>query len=281
MKKLNPTIGVVAISRNEERDLRGFLDNLYRWVDEIVIVDDDSTDSSADIANAAGSKIKFISHKMTDKGGFAGQRNVGLNSATSDWILNMDVDERVPPELAREIKQVTADTDFNAFRYRRQNYFLHRPMKAGGWCSWNNPQLARNGFHRYTNKVHERCIVEGGLEKIGQIKGEMLHLNDDSYRERMRKSFQYCQFDAEKLIQDDVKTNAFKMIAKPLLEFSKKYVYQQGFRDGMPGLISAIHSACAVFRVCALVWDEQNKIERDVIEQQIVERWRNVGREEV
>lgn len=280
--KSHPTIGVVAISRNEAQDLPGFLASVLPWVDEVVIVDDGSTDDTVEIARTAGRKVKVLQRKMSDEDGFAGQRNAGISAATSDWLLNMDIDERVPPTLAAEIETVLSDTTLNAFRYSRLNFFMHRPMKAGGWCSWNNPQLARRNCHRYANKVHERCEVDGEPASIGQLTHKMWHLNDDGYQERMRKSFQYCQMEAEKLLAKDATIRHYDLLLKPLIEFGKKYIWRQGFRDGTPGLISAIHSACAIFRAYALAWDEQNYISRNRLEQQLQEMWeqsKEVGRD--
>ena len=269
---INTTLGVVAISRNEETDLPGFFANLLPWVDEIIIVDDGSSDSTKEIASAAGEKVKVISHPMSEDG-FAGQRNVGIEAATSDWLLNMDIDERVTPELACEIREKIANTKLNAFSYHRQNFFMHRPMKAGGWNSWNNPQLARREYHSYVNKVHERCVVDGEPESIGQLNNLMWHLNDESYKERMIKSLQYCQLEADKMLVENKKINALQIVVHPILEFIKKYFLKKGFLDGIPGLISAMHSADAVFRACALTWDQQHKIPREELEKRMSDLW--------
>ena len=192
-KNTEPTIGVVAISKNEEVDMPHFLRHLVDWVDEIIIVDDGSTDSTKEIILSFGTKVKLVEQKMDiQNGGFAEQRNHGIKAATADWLLHMDIDERITPSFAREIKNAIQDTQFNAYRYRRLNFFLHRPMKGGGLQDWNNPQLARRGFHRFENSVHETCIVDGMPASIGQLRYKMWHLNDESYLERMNKSMVYC-----------------------------------------------------------------------------------------
>jgi len=262
------SISVVAICKNEEADLPGFLANLAPWVDEIVLVDDESSDSTLAIAEAAGEKVIVVSQLMS-KEGFAGQRNAGIAASSGDWILNMDIDERVTPTLRDEILAAISNTCLNGYRYRRLNFFLHRPMKAGGWTTWNNPQLARKNYHRYVNKLHERCVVEGAPEAVGQLSGFMWHLNDDSYEERMNKSFQYCKLVAEELIGDGRKISWASLLLRPLKIFLKKYVLQRGFLDKTPGLIAALHSADAEFRACALVWDAQNRISRAYLEEQV------------
>lgn len=268
-----PTLSAVAICKNEEVDLPGFLANLLPWVDEVVLVDDGSTDRTAAIASEAGPKVRFLEHPMTEDAGFGGQRNFGLDQATGDWVLHMDVDERVPPDLAAEMLEAICSPDRNGFRYYRRNFFLHRPMGWGGWRTWNHPQLARRGSHRFVNRIHEQCIVDGAPSTIGQLRAEMWHLNDDGYSERLRKSFQYCHIEATKLVEAGTKVTPGRILWSPLREFLKIYLARQGFRDGVPGLISAIHSACAAFRAEALAWDQQNPLHRADLERQLQSAW--------
>lgn len=267
-----PSLAVVAISRNEERDLPGFLGNVLPWVDEVVLVDDGSTDRTREIALAAGERLRLVDHLMTD-GGFGEQRNVGIHHATSQWLLHMDVDERVTPALAREIREAIGRTDLNAFRYRRLNFFMHRALRAGGWRSWNNPQLARAGAHRFVNAVHEKCIVDGAPDKVGQLTGEMWHLCDESYLERLSKSNRYCHCDAQRIVAEGRRVRSIHFLTLPAVDFAKNYLLKCGFRDGTAGLIVALHGASAVFRTTALAWELQNRVSREELEDQMRRLW--------
>ena len=140
--------------------------------------------------------------------------------------------------------------------------------------SWNKPQLARRAHHSYVGKIHEHPVVEGAPNTIGQLKGQMWHLNDDGYYERMRKSFQYCKLEADKLLATGKQVSSVSILVQPILEFIKRYIVKQGFRDGTAGLIAALHSACAIFRTHALVWDKQNQISRESLELQLSEQWK-------
>lgn len=272
-QRSQPTLGVVAISRNEERDLPGFFENLLPWVDEIVIVDDGSTDATGDIIRNAGDKVKLVEHHMDPATGFGGQRNVGIDAAESDWLLHMDVDERVPPAFAREIREAIKNADRNAYRYRRTNYFLHRPMRGGGLQDWNQCQLARRGKHRFQNIVHEQCIVDGAPETVAQLKNHIWHLNDDSYAERMQKSNVYCHEQARRLVAKQIRLKWYHLLVLPFADFIRKYIIKKGFRDGAAGLLWALHAATASFRACALVWDQQNGIDRVEIESDLRNQW--------
>ena len=264
-----PTLGVCTICKNEEDDLPAFIDHLLSWVDEIIIVDDGSTDGSCEIIRAAGSKVKLIEQAMEPSTGFAGLRNRGIEEARSDWLLHTDVDERVPQALAQEILEAIKSDKYRAYRYQRLNFFLHRAMKGGGWQDWNKPQLARRGFHSFKNVVHEECVIEGGDTYIGQLSEMIWHLNDDSYKERMFKSVNYCQEQARRLKGRGFKIRWWHLPLLPFLEFLRKFIKRHGYRDGVPGFMFALHSSTAMFKACSLVWDEQNMIPRSDIEEKI------------
>ncbi len=265
-------LSAVVIIRNEELNLPGLIANLSGWVHEIVLVDDGSTDATRRIAAEAGSPVKLIDHPMTKEGGFAGQRNAGIEVASGDWLIHLDCDERITPALRAEIIARTRDPALNALRYRRLNYFMHRPMRHGGWETWNRPQIARAGAHRFTGQVHEACEIDGGPSAIGQLEAVMHHLNDHSFAQRLAKSTQYSQMEAERLLANGKPVSAGSLIWRPLVEFAKKYIAQQGFRDGVPGLVAAIHSATSIFRIRALAWDELNKIPRQDLEDQFTDK---------
>ncbi|MEL6100820.1 MAG: glycosyltransferase family 2 protein [Pseudomonadota bacterium] len=236
--------------------------NLQEWVHELIVVDDESTDRSHEILEAAGKNVRCIVHPMTQEG-YAGQRNAGIAEAKGDWLLHMDCDERMPPDLQREVLEELQATQLHGFRYRRLIFFLHRPILRGGWSSWNNPQLAMRGFHRFEGVLHERCVIEGGNARTGQLEHKMLHLNDASFAERIDKSNRYVAINADRDF------DAGRVVTGPRIfgaAFLKRYVLQKGFLDGTVGLIAAMHAATALFRERALVWDRQNAIPRAELE---------------
>ncbi|MFW2439047.1 MAG: glycosyltransferase family 2 protein [Arenicellales bacterium] len=269
------TLGVVAISFNEERDLPGFLENLYDWVDEIVIVDDGSTDKTHEIAEGWGGKVKFIRSPRHEGEYFSHQRNKGIDVAESDWLLHMDIDERVPLKLSVEILEAIKSIQFDAYRYRRLNFFLHRPMKGGGWQDWNLVHLAKRDIFRFDGMYHEDCLVEAPAERIGQMNEKMWHLNDDTYMERMTKSNLYCQEQSKIFSERGLSVRWWHFFSLPILEFGNKYVRKKGFRDGTIGILFALHSSCATFRACALLWDEQNNIPRSSVDEKVRQLWIN------
>jgi len=268
-----PTLGVVAISHNEERDLVGFLENLLPWVDEIVIIDDGSTDRTVELARAAGSKVRLMIAPRQAGEYYSHQRNKGIAAAQSDWLLHMDVDERVTPALAAEIREAIQDPAKDGYRFRRLNFFLHRPMRGGGWQNWNLVHLARRDKFRFGGKMHESCHLDASADRVGQLRGLMWHLNDDGYLERLRKSYGYCQVEAENILERGQRVCWHHLLWPPLRLFLKRYLFQWGFRDGLPGLIAALSAAGATLRSYALVWDAQNQLSRQELEREVRRQW--------
>ena len=268
-----PTLGVITISYNEERDLPGFLENLLEWVDEIVIVDDGSSDRTEELTEAAGGKVKFLRSPRVEGEYFSHQRNKGIDAATSDWLLHMDVDERVTRELSREILDAIRDPGKDGYRYRRLNYFMHRPMKGGGWRDWNLVHLARREKFRFGGMFHESCHLDAPENREGQLSGLMVHFNEENLEKRFRKSSAYMEELVKRVEKRSKPVRLIDILGRPLVEFTRKYVLKKGFLDGMPGLISAIHAATATFRANALVWDKQNPVSRDEIEADFARQW--------
>jgi glycosyltransferase involved in cell wall biosynthesis len=267
------SLAVVAIAKNEAEDLPAFLNHLLPWVDEIVIVDDASTDDTAAIVRRIAPRAKLREAPMDPVAGFAGQRNRGIALAESDWLLHMDIDERVTPELASEMLTAIEDDERNAFRYRRLNFFLHRPMPAGGWQHWNNPQLARRGCHRFVNAIHEQSVVDGGEERTGQLQSSMWHLNDTDYVERVSKNLRYMQMSGDEILQRGVKVRWYHALLHPTYRALNSYFLQGGFRTGMPGLLLALYTFSGTFNWWAYAWERQNRIEREALENSVRRMW--------
>lgn len=265
-----PTIGIVAISYNEEVDLPGFLEHLIEWVDEIVIVDDGSTDTSEQIASKYGSKVNFIESKRHAGEYYSDQRNKGIDYAKSDWLLHMDIDERVTKELSLEILTAISSPEYDAYKFRRLNYFFHRPMKGGGWADWNLVHLAKKDVFRFGGMFHETIELNISNKKIGQLTNKMHHFNDDSYSERLRKSMTYQEEVVLSMEKRNIKVSLGNMIIALLKEFAVKYFYKKGILDGTPGFISAFHSSFAIFKAYALLWEKQHKIQRKDLEKTFI-----------
>src|SRR3990167_5913953 len=154
---------VVVPTKNEEDKISRCLESI-KWADEIVIVDGYSTDKTLDIAKDYGAKI--VQNRFD--GNFDKERNLGIDNSSADWILQLDADEVVTPELRRDIELVLSDDKpFVAYKFRRKNYFFGHFMRYGGWYHYSL-HFFKRGKARYKGKIHETLIVDGD---IGTLEG--------------------------------------------------------------------------------------------------------------
>ncbi len=270
-------MGVVAICYNEEENLPGFFNCLLPWVDEIVLVDDGSTDRSEELAMAAGDKVTFLKSPRAEGEGFNHQRNKGIDAATSDWLLHMDIDERVTPELAEEILAAMLDPNRDGYRFRRLEHFLNQPIARGGMQNWNAVHLARREKFRFDTKegpvFHERTILDAPEERIGQLSNQMWHLNDRDYAHRLSKNILYSRREADRIIESGIRVRWYHMLAVPLYRACLSYFYRGGYRDGMVGFIWALYSFSSIFSWYIMAWESQNRSNRNQIEKRLTDMW--------
>lgn len=265
----SPTIGVVAISYNEERDLQRFIDHLLPWVDEIVIIDDGSNDKTSEIAKSGGSKVNFIVAPRKEGEFYSHQRNKGIDAAKSDWLLHMDIDERVPTELANEIQSAIENENYDGYRFRRLNFYLHRPFPYGGWQHWNLIHLARRSLFRFGGKSHETCLLDAPDSRVGQLTAKIYHFNDETFVERLGKNLNYAGETAGTIIESGKTVRWYHILLYPSYRFFKAYIYERAIFAGVTGLIFSLQTFCGTFNWYAIAWDRQNYIERKKLEETI------------
>jgi hypothetical protein len=120
---------------------------------------------------------------------------------------------------------------------------------------------------------HEDCLIDAPPERIGQLDGLMIHFNEDSFEKRIRKSTTYLEEVAKAVENRGRRVAWIDVVGRPVVEFTRKYLLKRGFLDGIPGFISAAHSATAIFRANALVWDRQNAIPREELDEDLKKMW--------
>jgi len=266
-------IAVVAIAFNEERDLPGFIRCLESWVDEIIIIDDGSSDRTCELSVSDRTKVRFVRDPRRAGEYFSDQRNKGIRLARCEWILHMDIDERVSPALAREILHVIGGSHpFDAFYLRRRNYFLHRALRGGRWALWRQVHLARRQVLTFTGMFHEVVRIREGAN-VGELRERIDHLNDASLSERFAKSHRYLEEVVVEEGQRRFSGTAFALLFYPLVEFLRSYFMLWGWRDGVPGLILSLHGATAKFRAHAMLWEQKVGLARSDLERVFEESW--------
>ena len=242
---------VVVTTKNEEDKIRKCLESV-KWADQIVIVDGYSTDKTLDICREYGAKI--VQNKFD--GNFDKERNIGIDNATGDWILQLDADEIVTAGFRKDIENVlNTDGGFNAYKFKRKNYFLGHPMIYGGWYH-DSLHFFKRGFARYKGKIHETLIVDG---KIGQLKGEVEHYPFKSITQFIARHDGYSAREALYVYEQrgivSKKEIEYNLRIKPLKLFWKFYVKKQGFREGVYGLVFSVLYAWVHFLNWAKYWE--------------------------
>jgi glycosyltransferase involved in cell wall biosynthesis len=246
------TLSVALITRNEAANLPRTLASV-RWVNEIVVVDSGSTDATLDLARKAGARVFEESWK-----GFAAQKNSAITHATGDWILSLDADEEVSPELAQEIQVLLAgEPAFSAWRIPRLNHFLGCPLRHGGY--WPDPKLRlfRRGAAQFADRpVHETMHTDG---PAGSLKGPLIHHCYPTLSDYVEHMNRYSSIAAEAIVASGRAGSSWRWLAwntllNPAATFLYNYVFRLGFLDGRAGLLQHINHSFYIHWKFAKAW---------------------------
>ncbi len=244
-------ISASIIVRNEEDNIAAVCETVS-WADEIVIVDSDSTDRTVEIALRYTDKVfnrEFKGYK--DKHEFADAQTTG------DWIFWIDADERVTPELKASIeklRQADPSTLPDGFRIARSTQYLGRWIRHSGWYPDYQMRLYRKAASYWDGvSPHETARVRGRIETLP---GEFLHYTKRNLSEHHRVLDEYTTLAAEYHSQKTKRVRGVDLFVLPIAAFIRTYIFKQGFRDGVQGLIIAMFTAYSVFLKYAKVWEK-------------------------
>ena len=242
-------ISAVVITKNEERNIRECLASLD-WVDEIIVVDAGSTDRTVSLAKKSTKKVYVRPWE-----GYGEAKNFALSRAKGDWILWLDADERVPPELREEIKDTlkSSAAEVSGFDMPRKAFFLGKWIRHCGWYPGRVTRLFRRSSGKFTeDKVHERLLVRG---KTLSLREDLLHYTDPNLFHYFDKFNRYTSFAAEDLQKQGRRFSYATLLLNPVWIFVKMYVLKRGFLDGIQGFILCVLSSCYVFTKYAKLWE--------------------------
>lgn len=247
LEEKRPSIAAVIITKNEAQQIAACLDTL-QWVDEIIIVDDCSTDDTFSIATSLGAKV-IVNERIS----FAKQRNLGADTATSTWVLQLDADERVDKALQYEILQAIRQTHYAAFRIPYRQYWLGgRELRFGGWGTRSQVRLSQRDKSEWEKPIHEMLQVEG---ETGLLENALHHFVDGNYRKRLTKSNLYSSVTAEQKFRNGQRFKLWKLFAEPTARAVYSYFWLQGFRDGLLGLFWSLHQFMSHVTVHIKLWE--------------------------
>lgn len=245
-----PAVTALVIARNEAHNITACL-NSVRWTDEQIVVDAQSTDRTADLAERAGARV-FVRPWP----GYGPQKNFGIERASSEWIVIVDADERVPDALAREIQTVLAaevPADVAAFEVPRRNFFYGRWIQAGGMYPDHQLRLIRRSACRYDDtKLHERLLFDG---RVLRLSNPMDHHTMPTVGHHARKLAAYSTLGAAEKLKRRSRVTGTQIAGHHLGTIAKTYFLRGGWRDGVHGLVVALFAGMFTFLKYAKVWE--------------------------
>lgn len=233
-------ITVVIATLNEAHRLGAALEAVC-WADEVIVADAGSTDATPEIARSAGARVLTVADST-----IGAQRNAAIAAARNPWILALDADEIVTPELKASLVRLAKEPGRagSAFRVRSRNWHLGTELRHGPWGrDWKVRVFSSD--QRYTaDRVHERLR---NLENVGSLDGELLHYPYRDLTHHVMKVAKYSRWAADDLRARGRRTTPLDVLVRPLWRFVRDYVVFSGWRDGRAGFVVSVVSAFSVF----------------------------------
>lgn len=246
---MKQSLSVVIITRNEEINLRDCLESIRHLADEIVVIDSNSSDQTQVIAKEYGAVVQITD----DWPGFGVQKNRAVSLAKNDWILSIDADERVTPELAKEIRDLLeAEPRYQAYKIPRLSWYCGRFIKYSGW----HPDYVLRLFNRQSARfsddlVHERVLYDG---EVHWLDNSLLHYSFQNFSQVLSKIDQYSSASAEQLYIRGKKSSLVKAVGHGLWAFIRTYFFRAGFLDGSHGFALAVSNAEGTYYRYLKLW---------------------------
>lgn len=266
-------ISVVLSVYNEEAKLARTLEALA-WADEIIVVDNESTDQTAGVAKKYGA----IVYKEKNNLMLNINKNKGFTKANCDWILNLDGDEVIPPELAKEIKEKVVSPQIVGYWIPRKNIIFGKWIRHGLWWPDQQLRLFRRGKGKFPcEHIHEYIKVDG---PVGQLTQPYIHYNYESVHQYLTKIDRASTSESIRLRETHYQIMWYDAIRFPLSDFLKIYFAERAYKDGLHGLVLALLQAFYSFCTFAKLWEgekfKEHEIPLEVVGKEVVRAQREI-----
>ncbi len=242
-------ITATIITLNEQSHIERCLESLKDLADEVIVVDSGSHDRTLEIAQRYGART-FV----RDWTNYSDQKNHAAALASHDWILSLDADEALSPELLLALLDVKqGQPDFSAFEFSRKALYLSRWIEHCGWYPDIKPRLYRRDRAGWQGAwVHESLRIEGRVQRLN---GDLLHYTCESISEHLRSIDRYTTLAAQELYSRGTKSGVFRSSFSAASAFFKTYWIRQGFRDGTQGFLIACFASYYNLTKYAKLWE--------------------------
>lgn len=242
-------LSVVILTKNEAGRLPECIRSVA-WADDILVIDDESTDDTCRIAEALGARV--LRRKMDIEGR---HRNWANDQAKHDWVLTLDADERVTPELAEEIREVLGGTPaYKTYAMPRRNHIGTRWIRHGGWYPSEQLRLFQRSIFRWEETtVHCRAFADTAC---GTLRHDVIHYSYRNLDDFLAKLNRQTTLEAEKWLRDGRRVTFGKALWRTVDRFFRAYIGKRGFRDGRWGFILAVLGGFYQFMSYCKYWEQ-------------------------
>lgn len=224
-------LSVVIITLNEEKNIRRCLDSIKNVADEILVVDSLSTDNTVAIAKEYNANIilqKFLGHIE--------QKNFAAEHAANDWVLSLDADECLSPELEQNILLAKQKPAHNAYRFPRLNNFCGKWVRHSGWYPDAKIRLFNRTKGKWTGEnPHDKWVLHNENERSGTLKGDLLHYSFNSISDYAKKIERYTEIASRLRVEKGKSYSILKIMIVPQWRFFSDFIIRLGFLDGYTG----------------------------------------------
>lgn len=251
------TVTAVIKARNETRQLEACLASLSGFASEIIVVDDNSDDGTPELAKQLGAKVITVKDR--------GERALewldvhGFKAAASEWIVQMDADERMTPTLGQKLKDIAAGRTYQGVRYARKNIIWGQWIRYGGWFKADQLRFFRKAAFNpaWDCGIHTQPLIDGAIYTLPPEEDfATLHYDYDTVEQFVRRTLLgYAKTEALLQYKNGKRWSLTRLTVKPLVIFAGRYIIRQGFRDGVRGIALALFLAAYAFIIEMHLWD--------------------------
>lgn len=229
-----PILSAIIITKNEARHVADCIASIRPLTNVVTVFDSISDDGTQELARAAGAQVI---ERVFDS--YAGQRQAALDQTESEWVLFVDADERVTPELAAEIRTLLTGPKHNGYWIPRRNFIVGHEMRAGGFYpDYQLRLMRRTSAHYVTERAVHEIVDVGGSD--GHLNQPLVHYNYQDWAQFHRKQWFYATYEAKILAGRGIRPRPHNFVLQPLREFKRRFITLQGWKDGVHGLRLAV-----------------------------------------